>query len=276
MFATHALQLKPQEFEQICKFVYGNAGIRLKPGKEELVKTRLGKRVSALGLASYQDYLSLVQQDRSGSELTRMLDALTTNKTGFYREKDHFEFLRNRVFPELKPTSRIRIWSAGCSTGEEPVTIALEALQHFPDIAGRDFRILATDLSAAALEKAKRGIFSQEAVQSVPPALLRLHFQRLDGRPGPTFYRFRHMGPSMLAFARLNLMGHWPMKGPFQVIFCRNVMIYFDKAAKERLINRLYRLLCPGGYLMVGHSESLTGLSHPFRFILPAVFQRQE
>ncbi|MEE8586702.1 MAG: protein-glutamate O-methyltransferase CheR [Acidobacteriota bacterium] len=271
---TLALRLKPKEFEQISKFVYKQAGIRLKQGKEELVRTRLAKRIISLGLGSFQDYLRLVEQDRSGHELTWMLDALTTNKTSFYREADHFQFLREQVFPALQPLRRIRIWSAGCSTGEEPVTIALEARECFADIERRDFRILATDLSTAVLQKAKLGIFAQESLQSVPRQLVRKYFQRCK-EAGPDRCRLCQPALSMIAFARLNLMGQWPIKGPFQFIFCRNVMIYFDKPTQERLVNRFHKLLCPGGYLLIGHSESLTGLTHPYRFIQPAVFQRQ-
>ena len=272
---TLALQLKPKEFEQISKFVYRQAGIRLKKGKEELVRTRLGKRIISLGLESFQDYFRLVQQDGSGTELTLMLDALTTNKTSFYREEDHFQFLREKIFPAIQPLRRIRIWSAGCSTGEEPVTIALEARERFADLGRRDFRILATDLSTAVLQKAKEGIFAQGSVQSLPRPLVRKYFQPCN-EAGPGHYRLCQSALSMIVFARLNLMEKWPLKGPFQFIFCRNVMIYFDKPTQERLVNRFHKLICPGGYLLIGHSESLTGLSHPYRFIQPAVFQKVE
>ncbi len=275
MYAAFALQLKPKEFEQIRQFVYRQAGIHLKSGKEELVRTRLTKRINSLGLESFQDYLRLVRQDRSGNELTLMLDALTTNKTGFYREDVHFEFLREKVFPFLQPLHRIRIWSAGCSTGEEPVTIAMEAREALPDIDRRDFRILATDLSAGVLEKAKQAVFAQESVQCIPSRLLRKYFQ-CSHQDERRRFRLCRSARSMIVFARLNLVAQWPMKGPFQVIFCRNVMIYFDKATRERLVNRFHDLLCPGGYLLIGHSESLTGLSHPYSFIQPAVFRKED
>ncbi len=273
-----SIVLNSKQFAKISGIVYEMAGINLKPGKEELVKTRLVRRLTQLGMSSFDQYIEHVCKDRSRRELIFMLDSLTTNKTSFFRETDHFDFLRSTIFPGISRQRKIRIWSAGCSTGEEPTTIALEACQHFPDLERRDFRILATDLSTRVLDQAKKGIFSQETIAPIPPALLQRHFERLPEEPGQLSqqWQLNRKTLDLITFARLNLMGEWPMQGPFDAIFCRNVMIYFDKATQERLVNRYGELLSPGGFLLIGHSESLTGLSHPYRFVQPAVYQKAE
>ncbi|HSR67181.1 MAG TPA: protein-glutamate O-methyltransferase CheR [Acidobacteriota bacterium] len=271
--SAHSLQLSPEQFKKLSRFVYRLTGIDLKSGKEELVKTRLNKRIGQLGLNSFDDYLQYVQQIGNEGELTSMLDALTTNKTSFFREEEHFRFLRQVILPCLQNRRTVRMWSAGCSSGEEPLSIAMLLREHFSDFEERDIRLLATDLSTQALARARRGCFAEQTVSTIPTAMLSRYFQREKAAFGDVF-RASPAILDMVAFARLNLVSRWPMKGPFQVIFCRNVMIYFDKPARQRLVRRFAELLQAGGYLLIGHSESLTGLSHPYRFVQPAVYRK--
>lgn len=267
------MQLSSRQFEKISQFVCRLTGIHLKPGKEEMVKSRLNRRIAQLGMSGFDEYFKYVQRPGNEAELTSMLDALTTNKTGFFREKAHFEFLCRVVLPSLRDQQRIRIWSAGCSSGEEPVTIAMLLREHFQDCDQRDVRVLATDLSTQVLSRARQGCFPEKRVSALPKALLGRYFSSQDTPEGLS-YQARPEVLSLIGFARLNLMSRWPMRGPFQVIFCRNVMIYFDRLTQERLVGRFAQLLAPGGHFFVGHSESLTGRSHPFRFIQPAVYQK--
>ena len=263
-------ELAPSQFQDISRTVYDVAGIQLRPGKEGLVRSRLAKRLRALGVATYDEYLARVAGDASGRELAEMVDALTTNKTNFFREPAHFDFLRDRVLPALPASAPLRIWSAGCSTGEEPYTLAMTLHEALPDLARRDVRILATDISARVVAQARAGRYPDAVAGEVPPELLRRYFTR---GPGGAW----EVGASLrapIAFARLNLMEAWPMRGPFQAIFCRNVMIYFDKPTQQELVGRYYEMLAPGGHLFVGHSESLSGIAHRFAYVQPAVYRR--
>jgi chemotaxis protein methyltransferase CheR len=265
------LELTAKQYERVCGLVYATSGINLGKGKEQLVRTRLAKRVQTLGMSSYTDYLDLVERDLQGSEAVVMLDAISTNKTFFFREVQHFDLLRDRVLPPLLASgSPVRVWSAGCSSGDEPYTLGILLHEMEADLARRDVRILATDLSTKVLAKARQGLYDASTLSDVPPALLKRYFTREGG--AVVQYRVADRVRSLVSFARLNLMEAWPMRGPFDVIFCRNVMIYFDRPTQERLIQRYYDLLSPGGYLLVGHSESLTSLKHRFRYVQPAVY----
>lgn len=265
-------ELSQSQFQKISQTVYRLCGINLQSGKEGLVKTRLTKRLRALGLAGFKEYLEYVEGDASQKELATMIDLLTTNKTSFFRESQHFDFLCQRVLPGLQTASRpVRFWSAGCSSGEEPYSLSILLHEHLPNIERRDVRILATDISARMLTKAREAIYDEDVVSDLPPPLLRKYF--VCARTQPTrAYQVSDKARTLVRFARLNLMDAWPMKGPFDAIFCRNVMIYFDKPTQQRLVQRYYELLTPGGHLFVGHSESLTALSHNFRYVQPAVY----
>lgn len=266
-----SIDLTAKEFERVSQLVYRMCGINLTEGKEGLVRTRLAKRVQAAGLGGFGEYLDLVEQDLEGEEAVRMLDSISTNKTSFFREVQHFEYLRDRVLPPLLASGRpLRIWCAGCSSGEEPYTLSLLLHEMAPDVARRDVRILATDISTRVLAKAKEGVYDTTTLADVPPALVKRHFTREDA--AGSRHRVGLSVRAIVRFARLNLMEEWPMKGPFDVIFCRNVMIYFDKPTQERLIARYYELLAPRGHLLVGHSESLTSLRHRFHYVQPAVY----
>lgn len=266
------VDLKPVHFEKICNMLYEACGIHLQAGKEGLVMARLAKRLNALKLVSFEAYLAHIHHDKTGHELSRMVDVLTTNKTNFFREQSHFDFLRHRILPDLKHQSQgMRIWSAACSSGEEPVSIAILLREELPNIDRRDIKILATDISSEILGKARKATYRQDMLQDVPEVLLRKYFTRVGTADAP-LYQVCEPLRRMVRFARLNLIDTWPMKGRFQAILCRNVMIYFDAPTRQRLVHRFYDYLEPGGFLFIGHSESLTGFSHPFHYVQPAVY----
>jgi chemotaxis protein methyltransferase CheR len=269
-----SLTMTERQFEQISQRLYGLCGINLHMGKEELVKARLAKRLRVLGLRGFDDYMQYLDDDASGSELTVMIDSLTTNKTSFFRESQHFEFLKRNVFPELRSSGgKIRFWSAGCSSGEEPLTLAMLMREELGETDLRDVRILATDISTNVLRKVKEAVYDEDTLADVPAPLVRKYFTLVSGQ-SQRQYQANNCIRQMVHPARLNLMGPWPMKGPFDVIFCRNVMIYFDKPTQQRLVRRFWELLKPGGYLFVGHSESLTATTHDFRYVEPAVYAK--
>ena len=271
--AAAQAELTEAQFRRISALAYRAIGINLQLGKEGLVRSRLSKRLRELGLSSFDAYLEHIESEAGRPELAQMVDALTTNKTDFFREIEHFHFLREHVLPALTRDGRgrLRIWSAACSSGEEPYSIAMLLREELPSLDRMDVRILATDISARVLARARDGEYGEATLAPVSQALLRKYFTPL-GPASSQRYRASDGLRSLVRFARLNLIGPWPMRGPFDVIFCRNVMIYFDKATQERLVARFWELLAPGGYLLVGHSESLTSLAHDFRYLRPAVY----
>lgn len=259
--------LGSDDFRRACAIVYDVAGISMTDGKEGLVSSRLSKRMRELGLGKYSDYLDLAERD--SAELAEMVDRLTTNKTNFFRENAHFEYLRDRILPESGGRT-LRIWSAGCSTGEEPYTIGMvlaEATGGKPNV-----QMLATDISARVLTKAREALYLPETLADVDPALVQRYFEPARSEADGKRFRVRESLRSLVKFARLNLMDEWPMRGPFDVIFCRNVMIYFDRKTQERLVNRYYDLLAPGGTLFIGHSETLHAVEHSYAYRAPAVY----
>ena len=284
---TGALELTADEFQRVARLIYAAAGIALPPGKEGLVRARLGPRLRQHGLSSVTEYLAFVEADRSGQERVRLVDVLTTNKTSFFREAEHFHFLGTTVLPALEARWRsgraaARIWSAGCSSGEEPYTIAMVLREQLGAEHAAAARVLATDISTRVLDRARAATYTTETLADVPRDLAGRHFRRAatagagpQGPPGERPHEVVAATRALVRFARLNLMGDWPMRGPFDVIFCRNVMIYFDRPTQERLVQRFASLLAPGGYLLVGHSESLTALSHPLDYVQPAVYVKR-
>jgi chemotaxis protein methyltransferase CheR len=281
-----AVELRPDQFRAVSRLVHGACGLNLHPGKLELVRARLSSRLRELQLDDFDSYFSLLAGDASGREAARLVDLLTTNKTSFFREPQHFATLLQRVVPErYLPQRRLRIWSAGCSTGEEPYSLAMALRAELG--GGADVRILATDVSGRVLDAARRGLYSGDDIRAVPPALRHTAFRRADaaeaGGPGTAAAtRVRATGGylvaeplrRMVSFARLNLMDAWPMRGPFDLICCRNVMIYFDRPTQQRLVQRFWELLAPGGYFFAGHSESFAALEHAFEYVQPAVYRR--
>jgi chemotaxis protein methyltransferase CheR len=268
------VELTQSQFTNICRMLYETCGITLGPGKEGLVKSRLMKRLRVLGLGSFDEYMKYVDTDQSQRERTTMIDSLTTNKTSFFREIQHFDYLRQHILPELGSKKRqLRFWSAGCSSGEEPYSIAILLREELAEIGRRDVKILATDLSTKVLDMAREGVYDQESLQEIPAPLIRKYFSPAQAKASQE-YRVQPILRDMIRFAQLNLMGDWPMKGPFDVIFCRNVMIYFDKPTQQWLVDRFWHLLETGGHLFIGHSESLTGASHKFRYVQPATYAK--
>lgn len=258
-------------FRQFTQLIYEKSGITLRPGKEALVSARVGKRMRALGLQSHADYLDCVTGDETGEEIVHLLDAISTNLTSFFREPDHFDHLTNAFRSWIdEGQTRIRIWSAASSTGEEPYSIAMtihEAMNRPVDV-----KILATDICTRVLRTCRQGHYAPERVKNVPPALRNRYFINHGSRKDPIF----EVAPSlkeMIVFQRLNLSKPpFPMKGPLDAVFCRNVMIYFDNEVRSRLLREIHRLLKPGGLLMVGHSESLIGLKTEFTPVSASVY----
>lgn len=267
------LDLTDAQFEQISAMIYKLCGINLHDGKAGLVKGRLMKRLRNLDIPSFEDYLRFVEEDSSREELTAMVDALTTNKTSFFREAQHFDYLRDEVLPKLRARGGpLRIWCAGCSTGEEPYTLAIVLREAIPDLDRMDARILATDISTRVLKIAREGVYSPDILSSIPPEQRQRYFEPAGGASHG--FHVKSSLSSLVQFARLNLMETWPMKGRFDVIFCRNVMIYFDKPTQQNLVSRYYDYLQPGGHLFVGHSESLNAWAHQYRYVRPAVYAK--
>jgi chemotaxis protein methyltransferase CheR len=263
--------LSTRELEQISRLAFKTCGIDLRAGKRELVQARIGKKMRQGRFGSIKDYLQHVEADRTGQELIALLDCLTTNFTSFLREPAHFEFLRNTILPGLR--GEIRIWSAACSTGEEPFTIAFSLLEALGNAEARRIRILASDISTRVLETAKGATYPADRFTGCPPQWLKEYLLRGTGQSAG-LYRVKPAVRSLIEFRRWNLMETLNPPQPFHVIFCRNVMIYFDKETQEGVVNRLAACLAPGGYLLVGHAESLTGLRHPFTYVKPAVYRK--
>ena len=265
------MELSPKMFARFCDLVYAKSGILLGPQKEALVAARMGKRIRVLGLSSYEAYYQVVESDDDDGELVEMLNAISTNVTHFFREEHHFERL-GQLLREWRNAGQksFRIWSAASSTGEEPYSIAMTARVALSD--PHECKILATDLSTRVLETARRGCYERRNMEKVPEAYIRRFFvQSRDDPERP--YAVAEDVKRMVAYARINLAKPpFPMKGPFDVVFCRNVMIYFDNEVRRALLSEIGRLLRPGGYLMVGHAESLSGLLTDFRSVEPSVY----
>jgi chemotaxis protein methyltransferase CheR len=266
------------QFNTISSFVKKRCGINLHRGKKTLVEARLNKRLNALNLSDFGQYVDCIRSDTDGTETSAMIDALSTNVTYFFREPQHFEYLKSKILPwvmsQHQADRRIRIWSAGCSSGEEPYSIAMllrDTVDRIGDIW--DLRVLATDLSRDMLRLARQGLYELCQLKQVPLPLIRRNFTfcSVDAH---NYYKITEPFKKTVKFAHLNLMETWPMKGPFDAIFCRNVMIYFDKPTQQRLIGRFWDILSPGGTLFIGHSESMTGIKHRFKYVQPAIYQK--
>ncbi|MBX5494430.1 MAG: protein-glutamate O-methyltransferase [Bryobacteraceae bacterium] len=265
--------LTEAEFEKISQLARERFGLDLKKGKEVLVSARLGKHLRSLPFKSFSEYYRYVVEDRTGEALAAMIDALTTNHTGFLREPAHFEFLAKTVLPNLPPNKPLRIWSAACSTGEEPYSIATTVAEAWGYHRLPLLDILATDISRRVLNIAMSGSYPPERFAGLPPEWIRTHV--IPDPQSPGYKRFRPELTRRIQFRRLNLIDPFPPVGTFSVIFCRNVMIYFDRPTQERLIRRLTDCLDRGGYLLVGHSESLSGIHHDLEYIRPSIYRRR-
>jgi|CXWL01.1.fsa_nt_gi chemotaxis protein methyltransferase CheR len=247
------------DFQRVAKMLYADAGIHLPETKVALVYSRLAKRLRALRLATFQAYCNFVASDAGKDERGHMLAALTTNVTRFFREPHHFDLLRDQVLTPLvsaaKTGARVRLWSAGCSTGQEPYSMAMTVLSALPNAGQLDVRILASDIDPNVVRTAREGIYSEEAVSPVPPALRDKYLKR---QRGEARWSASDELRALISFRELNLIGEWPMRGQFDAIFCRNVVIYFDDATQERIWARFRAQMAPHARLYVGHSERVS------------------
>ena len=266
-----------QDFNRLRELVYQHTGIRMADNRRDLIYGRLSRRLRALGLHSFGAYCRLIE-DGQGDELEAFTNAVTTNLTAFFREAHHFDYLGKNLLPELlkknRESRRIRIWSAGCSTGEEAYTVAMVLLENIPDIHNWDLRILATDLDSDVLAKASAGIYEQKNIRQVLGKRLQKWFQKGVGiNEGKA--RVQPPVRELVTFRKLNLMHTWPMKGPFDLIFCRNVLIYFDKPTQKKLFERFAGILVNQGHLFIGHSESPMDLTDRFSLIGQSIYRKK-
>jgi chemotaxis protein methyltransferase CheR len=272
---AQSFSITEKEFHLFQDIIYRQTGIQMTEKKRNLVVARLSKRLRALNLSNFSEYYEyLTTSSNASDELNNLINRITTNKTDFFREKHHFDFLVNEIFPSFLDTARksgmrrLRIWSAGCSSGEEPYSIAMTVADFFKDERGWDLKILATDLDTDILMKASKGVYSSQQITPVPINYLSKYFVRTSQG-----YEVSPQIKSMIAFRKLNLMDpSFPMKKPFDIIFCRNVMIYFDEETRKDLVIKYHNHLNDIGYMFVGHSESLMYMKHLFKFLKHTVY----
>lgn len=271
------MELNSHELDEIHKFMYSNFGIQLSSKKKTLIESRLSSTLITKGFNSYSDYLAFVKSDSSGKEATHLLNKLTTNHTYFLREKDHFDFFEETLLPELfeanKSTKDICIWSAGCSSGQEAYTIAMYLLDFkskHPIYSDYNTQVLATDISEKALTKGVKGIYSVDEV-NIPPVWINKYFNKLSSKE----YQVNDLLKEQVIFRKFNLMTKlYPFKKDFHIIFCRNVMIYFDKNSKQFVLDRYYNHLHKDGHLFIGQSEFIDRASTDFNYVLPSVYKK--
>lgn len=268
--AEALLNISDKEFSQLQRFIYDAAGISLAASKKPLVCGRLMKRLRHYNFANYSDYLRLITTAGQAAELQTAIDLLTTNETYFFRESKHFDFLSATILPAHPAGRGIRIWSAACSSGEEPYSIAMLLEDKMP---GKSWQIVASDISSRVLEQARQGKYRLERAQNVPKEYLSKFCLRGVGAQAGHLMVDQRLR-SRIDFRAINLNETLPEIGVFDVIFLRNVMIYFDTETKRKIIERLAAVLAPGGYFFVGHSESLHGINHPLKSVQPAIYQR--
>jgi chemotaxis protein methyltransferase CheR len=277
---TREFPFSDADFRKLAEFTYRHTGIALSDSKRDLVYNRLSRRLRALGLSSFREYQEYLEGVDGHDEKERFINSVSTNHTRFFREAHHFVHFRTHVAMPFahahrgSGSGRLRIWSAGCSTGEEPYSIALVLTAEIASAARRDIRILATDIDTEVLAKGAHGEYSANALQEIPPEY-RGCFE--DGGTGGSGRRIviAEAQRSLITFRQLNLIESWPVKGPFDAIFCRNVMIYFDNETKKQLIERFTKLIKPGGWLYIGHSESLIGAHPGLDLVGRTIYRRQ-
>ena len=274
----HSDGLSAHDLERLRRLVYQQSGITLSPEKKLMLEGRLRRRMSRLNIGSYRQYCEYVFDGagHEAEELVHLIDVVTTNKTDFFRERVHFDFLAATALPELTAQASGRpllIWSAGCSTGEEPYTLAMVLNEYRQSHPGFRFRILATDISTAVLEKAARGVFHSDVVRPVPREMLRRYFMR-SRDPDSGLLRVVPELRETIEFRYLNLMEEFGLTEPTDAIFCRNVIIYFDRPTQERLLTKFSRQLVAGGYLFLGHSESLHQMDIQLSPVAPALYRK--
>ena len=273
------IDITDDEFKDISQLVYEKFGIHLTEKKRVLVRGRLNKLLRQMGYTNFEEYYNAILKDPSGAGLLELVDRISTNHTYFYREKDHFDFLEKRVLPDIARqldedrSTDLRLWCAGCATGEEAYTLAIVLAEYFgPQFFTNGPPILATDISLTALEKAMLGAYGKERIDQIPKGLLQKYFA-LNEMGG---YSVKDVLKKMVLFKRLNFKREtFPFRKQFHTVFCRNVMIYFDQPTKETLVNKFGGVLNEGGYLFIGHSETLGRDNSNFQYVQPAVYVKK-
>lgn len=263
-----------REFNQVRAIIQEMTGINMGVSKRQLLYRRLTTRLKALNMDSIPQYLELLRSGNA-TEIEQFTNAVTTNLTSFFRENHHFEYLANTILPEVvrqksSGNKRLRIWSAGCSTGEEPYSLAMTLRESMPDLASWDAKVLCTDLDTNVVATAAAGLYAENRVEKVPAAYMRKWFSKKGD-----LYEARSELKALLTFKQLNLMNEWPMRGKFDAIFCRNVVIYFDKPTQRVLMKRYAEILEEGGFLILGHSESLFKVSDQFELIGKTIYRKK-
>lgn len=268
------ITIKDSEFHRLVDYVHDNYGINLSQ-KRVLIEGRLGNDIISRGFDNYTDFLDMIFADKTGTELVNLLNKLTTNHTYFRREPEHYDFMKNVFLPEMEKKKKdkvIYIWSAGCSSGEEPYTNEIEMLEYFGnDARNWDTKILATDISRKVLAKAQMGVYHKDSMSNLTDEVKKKYFVPLDN----DCYKVTDELKKQVVFKVFNLMDEIPYrKNPFDLIFCRNVMIYFDAETKLNLVKRFYDVLAPGGYLFIGHAESVSRDATNYEYIKPAIYRK--
>ncbi|MBB6163291.1 chemotaxis protein methyltransferase CheR [Rhizobium wenxiniae] len=272
-------RLSKRNFEALSKFIYSYSGIKMPLSKSTMLEGRLRRRLRVTGIATFDDYCDyLFNHDGIEREAIYLIDAVTTNKTDFFREPKHFDYMRDVALGDIVrqfSERRLRIWSSACSTGAEPYTLAMVMSDYLQSQApDRDYFILATDLSTDVLQKAQKGIYSSDMMAPVPPEMMRRYVMRATNAHRQEM-RVAPMLRQKVGFARMNLMdAKYPIGDPMHIIFCRNVLIYFDKQTQSQVLTRLCNSLAPGGYLFIGHSETVSGFDLPIRQVANTIFKR--
>lgn len=270
------LQLTADDFDFIRELINTHSGINLAKSKKDMVYSRLSRRIRLLNLNTFSDYCEILKQNQ-GNELTNMVNALTTNLTSFFREQHHFDYLSKKVLPELlirnEESKRLRLWSAGCSTGEEPYSLAIavnEFMQHYSDW---DVKILATDIDTDVLQCAANGVYPVDRIKNIPMATVKRYFKRGSGKNEGLVKVSKEIS-SLITFKQLNLISTWPMQGIIDVIFCRNVLIYFTKETQRQIFMGFFRRVPNYGYLFIGHSETMHPDCKQFQLIGNTVYRK--
>lgn len=269
--------LSDKQFDYVLELIYRLTGIAMTASKRLLVERRIMSRMEALSLPTFEDYADLLKR-RDPTEVELFTNAVTTNLTSFFRENHHFEFLQQTFLPDqvkLKKNGdrKIRLWSAGCSTGEEPYSIAMSLRENVPDIDSWDVKVLCTDIDSEVLAKCEAGVYASDRVEGMSEQRVKKWFQHGTGAQG-RFVKVKPKLQELLVFRRLNLMDQWPFSGKLDLIFCRNVMIYFDKPTQQMLVDKFAKYLAPNGYLIVGHSESLVRNTTDFELLGRTIYKK--
>ena len=270
------MKLSSQELADISGYIKEKYGVNLS-AKSTLIEGRLGCYLKGKGFNTYGEYFEFAKNDKSGEEMSNMLNRLTTNHTYFMRENSHFDFFSEKVLPwidTLEGGNDLRLWSAGCSSGEEPYGLSIYIMEYAakrgPGKGSMDTTILASDISLKALAQAQEGIYSEENLSGMPEDWLKKYFTRIEG----DMFKVKPELRKNVAFKRINLLEPYTIRKPFHTIFCRNVMIYFDAETRTTLVGKFLDAMMPGGYLFIGHSESLTNIKHGFKYIQPSIYRK--